>query len=131
MQLSAEYNGLKPRFVAKAMRDKQLLQRLDFIVSQTIPGEKTGTEHENTTQVFSIPADTSTGKPTMCEYIDIDNFDPKAPMFVYARVLEKKSLRWDHNEEKIDNDMFDNDAPRSKWIQERAWSSPIWYLPES
>tara|TARA_S200000501_G_scaffold344926_1_gene357134 strand:+ start:63906 stop:65816 length:1911 start_codon:yes stop_codon:yes gene_type:complete len=55
------------------------------------------------------------------------NFDPAQAAFYYARVLENPSCRW-----------TTWDALRNNWplldmvpatIQERAWSSPIWYQP--
>jgi len=55
-------------------------------------------------------------------------FDPQARAFYYLRVLENPTCRWSTwqaNEAGL--------APRSdlaKTLQERAWSSPIWYLPE-
>jgi cytochrome c553 len=57
------------------------------------------------------------------------DFDPEAPAFYYARVLENPTCRWSTW-----------DALRRGWelldvvppvIQERAWSSPIWYDPDS
>ena len=54
-------------------------------------------------------------------------FDHGQRAFYYVRVLENPSCRWS---------TWDaaraGTAPRSDWhstIQERAWSSPIWYLP--
>jgi hypothetical protein len=56
------------------------------------------------------------------------NFDHTQAAFYYARVLENPSCRW-----------TTWDALRNDWplldtvpatIQERAWSSPIWYQPE-
>lgn len=56
------------------------------------------------------------------------NFDPDYPAFYYLRVLENPTCRWSTWE-----------ANRYEWdllstvpatIQERAWSSPIWYVPQ-
>jgi cytochrome c553 len=57
------------------------------------------------------------------------DFHPETPAFYYARVLENPTCRWSTW-----------DALRMGWelsdavppiIQERAWSSPIWYDPDS
>ena len=57
------------------------------------------------------------------------DFDPSIKAFYYVRVLENPTCRWstwDALKAEV--------APRPdlhKTIQERAWSSPIWYIPES
>jgi len=55
------------------------------------------------------------------------DFDPRAPACYYARVLEIPTPRWST----IDAAAHGG-APRSDvqaTIQERAWTSPIWYTP--
>ncbi|HEY5645930.1 MAG TPA: DUF3604 domain-containing protein [Pseudomonadales bacterium] len=55
------------------------------------------------------------------------DFDPAAPAFYYVRVLENPTCRWS-TWDALRADV----APRSDLpatIQERAWSSPIWYRP--
>ena len=75
----------------------------------------------------SITADVGAGElKTVWEDPD---FDPELRAFYYARVLENPTCRWSTW-----------DAVRAgvkpRWglpetIQERAWSSPIWYVPGS
>lgn len=57
------------------------------------------------------------------------DFDPSQPAFYYVRVLENPSCRWT-TWDAIRNgfDLQDGIPPT---IQERAWSSPVWYRPST
>jgi len=52
-------------------------------------------------------------------------FDPSLPAFYYARVLEIPTPRWTAYDAKAFGMTPAKDVPKT--IQERAWSSPIWY----
>ena len=55
------------------------------------------------------------------------DFDPSQRAFYYARVLENPTCRWSTWDA-----LRKGIAPRQDFpavIQERAWSSPIWYMP--
>ncbi len=57
------------------------------------------------------------------------DFDPTIKAFYYVRVLENPTCRWSTWDA-----VKAGVTPRPdlhKTIQERAWSSPIWYIPES
>ncbi|NWG46110.1 MAG: DUF3604 domain-containing protein [Alphaproteobacteria bacterium] len=57
------------------------------------------------------------------------DFDPNQRAFYYVRVLENPTCRWSHWDAMRLNRP---DIPGEfKTIQERAWSSPIWYVPRS
>jgi hypothetical protein len=69
------------------------------------------------------------------------SFDPAHPAFYYARVLEDPTCRWSHRlclSEHVDCATQASDSPLRACcdgslpdtIQERAWTSPIWYLPD-
>ncbi|MFM7272563.1 MAG: DUF3604 domain-containing protein, partial [Gammaproteobacteria bacterium] len=54
-------------------------------------------------------------------------FDPATPAFYYVRVLEIPTPRWST----YDAHVLKVDAPDPKVLQERAFSSPIWYSPRA
>ena len=70
------------------------------------------------------------------------DFDPAAPAFYYARVLENPTCRWSqHTCRELALDCATADPETNvyaaccddaipKKLQERAWTSPIWYVPE-
>jgi hypothetical protein len=55
------------------------------------------------------------------------SFKPEERAFYYVRVLENPTCRWSTYEAHRVNVALSADAPAT--IQERAWSSPIWYEP--
>ena len=81
------------------------------------------------------------GFASLCTVWQDPSFDPGERAFYYARVIENPSCRWSTricNGQKIDcskADDMDKDAAiccsseLTKTIQERAWTSPIWYTP--
>jgi hypothetical protein len=57
------------------------------------------------------------------------DFDPAVPAVYYVRVLEIPTPRWSTYDAKTLGVAPPAGAPAT--IQERAWSSPIWYTPEA
>ena len=56
------------------------------------------------------------------------DFDPREKSFYYARVIEIPTPRWTAFDELRFNFAMDEGVTRV--IQERAYTSPIWYTPE-
>jgi hypothetical protein len=54
-------------------------------------------------------------------------FDPNKPALYYVRVLEIPTPRWTTYDAVRNKLALLDDVPAT--IQERAWTSPIWYTP--
>jgi len=82
------------------------------------------------------------GADSLCTVWRDPEFEPDQQAFYYARVLENPSCRWSAficNANQVDcsepgevaKELEACCSPDHRWsIQERAWSSPIWYRPE-
>ena len=74
-----------------------------------------------------------TGAASLCGSWQDPDFDPTRPAVYYARVLENPSCRWHWRdclslpEGERPSACSDPTLPRT--IQERAWTSPIWFSP--
>ena len=146
-----------PRFAVLAFRDPGTptldgtpLQRVQIVKGWVDAG---GQSHE---AVFDVAGDadngagvdtdtctpTGPGNDSLCAVWTDPEFDPSQRAFYYARVLENPTCRWSTihcNAQGIDCSVPAS-VPAAwaeccnpavpKTIQERAWSSPIWYRPE-
>lgn len=122
-----------PNFVVYAMQDQVKLAAVDIVKASVVDGAAVESLH-------TIPL---AGPPYCVTWTD-PAFVPESPAFYYARVKEEPSWRWSH----YDCERLRQSNP-SDWqtiapgcassdpstggldvmIQERAWASPIWYVP--
>jgi len=133
-----------PVFVASASRDPRggnLLQRIQIIKGWV---DAAGRTHQ---AIFDIagppPAEAGVDPDTcavhgpgfsqLCASWRDPEFDPQVAAVYYARILENPVCRWSHrdclalSESERPPSCSDPELP---WqIQERAWTSPIWYRP--
>ncbi len=75
------------------------------------------------------------GYTTLCGTWRDPDFDPDQRSFYYARVVENPSCRYSAryclNQPPGEGPAVCTDPEVPKTIQERAWSSPIWYTPKA
>jgi len=148
--------GMAPRFVFSAQADTGTaaypgtpLQRIQVVKGWYADGEL----HERVLDVaggandagvdLQTCAQTGSGHSALCAVWEDTDFDADAPAFYYARVLENPSCRWSQracvaagvrceDPATIPEGMSACCAPEHQpTVQERAWSSPIWYTPAS
>jgi hypothetical protein len=145
-----------PRLAVWALRDpgdhgapSAPLQRIQIVKGWALGGKS----HERVYDVAGDPASgagldlasctPAPGADQLCRVWTDPDFDAAAPAFYYARVVENPSCRWNtwacnahhvdcRRPESVPREMRACcDASVPKAIQERAWTSPIWYAPSS
>ena len=143
--------GAAPRLLVSAFRDPSdsaaPLQRIE-IVKGWVDGDATrerivtvaGGENGADVDLASCER-RGEGSESLCGVWSDPDFDPAAPAFYYARLFENPSCRWSQwacNAAGVDcsdpatvgEGLEPCCAPdHQRSVQERAWSSPIWYTP--
>jgi hypothetical protein len=136
-----------PVFVASANRDPRdegnLLQRIQIIKgwidaegrTQQAVYDVTGLNKGDATVDPLTCQVSGQGFAQLCASWQDPDFDPAMSAVYYARVLENPSCRWSHYDcltlPKDQRPPSCSD-PELPWqIQERAWTSPIWYQPHA
>ena len=107
-------------FTVQAAMDRTPLAAVDIIKGHLVNGKAV----EEVTRI----ADFETGKSTACVTWTDEGSDT-GPAYWYARVTEKPSKRWSkHLCERLG--LCEKYPQADQMIEERAWSSPIWRLPQ-
>ena len=84
----------------------------------------------NTVDVGNATFSNSIGAPELSAVWRDPDFDPDAPAFYYLRVLQIPTPRWTVYDAKFyELDTADIPQQQPLVIQERAYTSPIWYTP--
>ena len=83
--------------------------------------------HEATVNLETGEWDTSKGATELQTVWTDTEFDANQHAFYYLRVLEVPTARWTLWDEILYGVQYPVEVPKT--IQERAWSSPIWYRP--
>jgi len=81
----------------------------------------------NTVDVDSAEYANSIGAPELAAWWRDPDFDPAQPAFYYVRVLEIPTPRWTTYDAAYFDIPLSGSVPSA--IQDRAYSSPIWYTP--
>jgi hypothetical protein len=148
--LGARPSSLAPTFLVAALKDPiganldriqivkgwldakgQLHERIYDVVwgGNRKPDSKTGKLPPvgNTVDVANATWTNTIGAPELITVWRDPDFDPKLRAFYYARVLEIPTPRWTAYDAKY----FNVKAPAgaTMTLQERAYTSPIWYTP--
>ena len=138
---AAASRNAAPRFLVAAARDpmNQPLQRIQ-VVKGWVDGD--GRTHQ---AIYDVAGDADNGASVdpatcrtsgpgfdqLCAVWEDPDFDPDTAAVYYSRVVENPSCRWSTwqcnalPEDERPGGCSDPTLPRT--IQERAWTSPIWY----
>ncbi len=140
-------NGAGPMFAVSALQDANAdaapLQRIQIIKGWA---DDEGRMHQDIYDVAGSADNVASvdvascqrkgeGHAKLCSVWRDPDFEPNRSAVYYARVVENPSCRWSTYQ---CNALAPSDRPEScsdssvpKVIQERAWTSPIWYTPSA
>jgi len=143
----------RPRFIVQALADEQPLQRSQ-IVKLWVDAQGEGHEKVFDLQTYAPVADVDAScavhfkappesRMSACHEWQDPEFDAQQNASYYVRVMEDASCRWTgylclamQRSGELDCNATPDHAccgaspePVKKVIQERAWSSPLWYSP--
>ncbi|MCW5891208.1 MAG: DUF3604 domain-containing protein [bacterium] len=139
--------GGAPRLLVSALADAGTpaqpglpLQRIQIVKGWVAGGQS----HQRVYDVAGDPnngasvdpgtcATSGAGFSSLCTVWTDPDFDPTAPAFYYARVLENPRCRWHtvgcNALPPAERPASCSDPAVPRTVQERAWTSPVWYEP--
>jgi hypothetical protein len=136
--------GPAPRFVVFALADTEIdptdggpvpLAEMQIVKGSYDPTSATTVTTIQSELVRDPPVTYETGS-SFCHIFADTSWNPAQPSFYYPKILQAPTWRWSHYDcMTVGNAMTDagvpvcNQATQNVMIQERAWGSPIWYLP--
>jgi hypothetical protein len=145
----------RPRFAVSALRDPgapgdpaEPLQRIQIVKGWVDDSgrhervyEVAGDADNGASVDLNTCATSGPGFASLCAVWEDPDFDPAQSAFWYARVIDNPSCRWATRQcVAAGIDCSDPEAVPEEWagccdasypktVQERAWTSPIWYAP--
>jgi hypothetical protein len=146
--LPANSNNSKPKFLVQAVKDPNAanLDRIQIIKVSTKNGKSTEKIYDvvwsgdrkvgangklasvgNTVDTKNATYTNTIGSAELIGYWEDTEFDPQAYVTYYARVIEIPTPRWSTYLAVKHNVPLSKVVPAI--IQERAWTSPVWYTP--
>jgi hypothetical protein len=146
--LPANSNNGKPKFLVQAVKDPNAanLDRIQIIKVSTKNGKSTEKIYDvvwsgarkkdakgklapvgNTVDIKTATYTNSIGSAELIAYWEDTDFDAGAYVTYYARVIEIPTPRWSTYLAVKHNVPLSKTVPAI--IQERAWTSPVWYTP--
>ncbi len=81
----------------------------------------------NTVDLTTATYSNTIGSPELMGSWTDEEFDSQQHALYYVRVLQIPTPRWSTYDAVRSGQLLLNDVPAA--IQERAWTSPIWYTP--
>lgn len=119
--------ALVPQFVVSALEDETALAEVDIIKGAYVNGAVQEAIHRF---VPGTPGSSFSGGSVCVAWTDAA-FTPGGPAFYYVRVLQTPTPRWSHYDCQLSPSTpgCEPGGPLDVMIQERAWTSPIWWLP--
>jgi hypothetical protein len=153
--LAAPPPGAAPSFAVWALRDPGTpsepgapLQRIQIVKGWLEGGEVrervvdvAGTPDSGADVELPSCTPRGAGADQLCTVWRDAEFDPAAPAFYYARVVENPTCRWSarlclasgvdcRDPAAVPDELADCCREDHRWtLQERAWTSPIWHAP--
>ncbi len=122
-----------PASIIAAARHKRRGCSLIYNVAWSDPDQRTLDHHGNippvgtTVDVKTAGYTNTIGAAQLTGLFRDPDFDPDQRAVYYARVLEIPTPRWSTRDAAATGIERPEDVPAS--LQERAWTSPIWYTP--